>query len=231
MTIIYLSPHFDDAILSCGGLIYTQVQSGEHVEVWTMCTRPGAFTPQADRFHKMWNVKNAEEAMAVRNTENDTACKLLGITHKELGFCDMIYRGDTSVFTLPSGLITWKPADMLISPLAILHIDHSLTRRAAEALKRPLTYYAEVPYLWRYESAANKALSEVWRGELTRLPQHLISGSLEAWIMASLAYKSQISMLFGFEWKLQNEITEYFGTGLFTLYNSERQPDIKSGII
>jgi len=34
---IYLSPHLDDAVLSCGGIIWQQVQSGHQVEIWTIC--------------------------------------------------------------------------------------------------------------------------------------------------------------------------------------------------
>jgi LmbE family N-acetylglucosaminyl deacetylase len=30
---IYLSPHFDDAVLSCGGLIFDQAQAGTPVEI------------------------------------------------------------------------------------------------------------------------------------------------------------------------------------------------------
>jgi len=33
---IYLSPHFDDAVLSCGGLIFDQTCGGTAVEIWTV---------------------------------------------------------------------------------------------------------------------------------------------------------------------------------------------------
>jgi len=34
---IYISPHFDDAVLSCGGLIWEQTHKGITVEIWTVC--------------------------------------------------------------------------------------------------------------------------------------------------------------------------------------------------
>ena len=37
MVRIYLSPHLDDAALSCKGSIKQQTQAGERVEVWTVC--------------------------------------------------------------------------------------------------------------------------------------------------------------------------------------------------
>jgi LmbE family N-acetylglucosaminyl deacetylase len=33
---IYLSPHFDDAVLSCGGLIFEQARQGIPIEIWTI---------------------------------------------------------------------------------------------------------------------------------------------------------------------------------------------------
>ena len=47
---IYLSPHFDDAVLSCGWLIWQQAQAGQRVEIWTVCAGeipPGPLTPFA----------------------------------------------------------------------------------------------------------------------------------------------------------------------------------------
>ena len=33
---IYLSPHFDDAVLSCGGVIFEQSRQGIQTEIWTI---------------------------------------------------------------------------------------------------------------------------------------------------------------------------------------------------
>jgi hypothetical protein len=38
MYLIYLSPHLDDAIYSCGGIIYSQIQIGDRVEIWSLFT-------------------------------------------------------------------------------------------------------------------------------------------------------------------------------------------------
>ena len=38
MKIIYFSPHLDDAIFSCGGIIAHQVNEGKEVAVWTFFT-------------------------------------------------------------------------------------------------------------------------------------------------------------------------------------------------
>ena len=49
---IYLSPHFDDAVLSCGGMIWEQVHSGETVEIWTLCAGQIPKGPAAHCFRR-----------------------------------------------------------------------------------------------------------------------------------------------------------------------------------
>ena len=38
---IYLSPHLDDAVYSCGGMLWEQVQRGVQAEVWTIFAEIG----------------------------------------------------------------------------------------------------------------------------------------------------------------------------------------------
>ena len=55
---IYLSPHFDDAVLSCGGLIRAQSQEGLAVEIWTIFAGdppPGPLSEFALKIHARQN--------------------------------------------------------------------------------------------------------------------------------------------------------------------------------
>jgi hypothetical protein len=68
---IYLSPHLDDVTLSCGGLVWEQVQAGEQVEIWTICAGdppPGALSPYAEELHHRWGY--GIEAIAERRIED-----------------------------------------------------------------------------------------------------------------------------------------------------------------
>jgi len=94
---IYLSPHFDDASLSCGGAIHQQVRAGQAVLVVTICTAPpevgSALSPFARQFHRAMG--NAGDLVAMRRREDRAALDRLGAEIVWLDFQDAIYRGRT----------------------------------------------------------------------------------------------------------------------------------------
>jgi LmbE family N-acetylglucosaminyl deacetylase len=93
MTWIYLSPHFDDAVYSCGGLIWKQAQSGQRVEIWTVCAGevpPGPLTPFAQELHERWGT--GPESVAARRAEDDAACRALNTHPRHFSLPDCIYR-------------------------------------------------------------------------------------------------------------------------------------------
>ena len=78
---IYISPHFDDAVLSCGGLIWEQTQKGNPVEIWTVCAGdapPGPLSLLALDCHRQWGIESAAELVAARRLENQEAAALVG---------------------------------------------------------------------------------------------------------------------------------------------------------
>ncbi len=90
---IYLSPHFDDAILSCGGLIWQQAQAGQRVEIWTVCAGqipPGPLTPFASELHARWGT--GMDPVARRSAEDDAACAAVGAAWRRFTLPDCIYR-------------------------------------------------------------------------------------------------------------------------------------------
>jgi len=95
MTIVYLSPHLDDAVFSCGGIIHEQIRNGEHVEVWTFATMDAGFStisPYAQSLHARWG--DIENPMRLRREEDKKAMALLGCKWLHLDFPDCIYRLD-----------------------------------------------------------------------------------------------------------------------------------------
>ncbi len=77
---------------------------------------------------------------------------------------------------------------MLYAPLAIGgHVDHVVTRIAAECLGRGvLRYYADVPYVFAVE-----------RPNPPRLVEERTEVDVESWVRAALVHRSQIRGFFG----------------------------------
>jgi LmbE family N-acetylglucosaminyl deacetylase len=99
---IYLSPHLDDAVLSCGGMIAAQATRGERVAVITVCAgsppQPVPDTPLMRELHDRWQTAAPDarfaDIPALRRAEDLRAIHLLapGIRAIHLDHLDCIYR-------------------------------------------------------------------------------------------------------------------------------------------
>jgi hypothetical protein len=227
---IYISPHFDDAALSCGGLIWEQTSKGMPVEIWTVCAGdppPGLPSTQAAAIHQIWGFTSAEQAVAARSVENQQAAMILGAEVVEFSIPDCIYRRSASgellypedvfvpihasekdlaadiAYTLNSEL---QPGDLVVSPLAIGgHIDHHLVRLAVEQLSLPIWYYSDIPYLLNNPENLVPATLGLKNGSFP-----ISARGLEAWQRSVSAYSSQILMLFGSVEGMQAAIQKYW---------------------
>ena len=213
---IYLSPHLDDAVLSCGGRIWQQVQAGERVLVVTALagTPPlGApLSPFAQELHARWEHSN--DAAAKRREEDLAALALLGADPVHWPHADCIYRQSSGGdFFYPSWESLWgeiHPVEeglvveltdrlatlplsqngTLYAPLGIgHHVDHQIVHRAAAASGHALAYYEDFPYAGDSQVAQAGPGEEHWQEELTLLSEQ----ALEARIAAIACYRSQIS--------------------------------------
>jgi len=231
---IYISPHFDDAVLSCGGLIFEQSRQGIPVEIWTICAGdapPGPLSPLAQVCHFQWGTQTAAETVALRTEEDGRAAAILGAEACHFSIADCIYRRDAEgellyteeVFVprhpLEAGLDReiaavldeeLRPDDLLVCPLTIGgHLDHILTREAVERLGRPLQYpmqyYADIPYLLDHPEAFAPATLGLM-DELLPVTEE----GLSAWLDGIAAYKSQMKMLFESEEKMRGAIRKYW---------------------
>ena len=91
---IYLSPHLDDAIFSCGGLIFQQTQRGDSVLIVTVCAGDPPnemLSGFAQELHTRWGYESPVEA---RRAEDRIACQLVGAGYEHLEIPDCIYRID-----------------------------------------------------------------------------------------------------------------------------------------
>jgi hypothetical protein len=90
---LYFSPHLDDAILSCGGLIHAQRQAGERVGVLTLCAGspgPSALSTLAQQYESAWG--ESSDGMALRRAENAAILSSWGVQNWECSVGDAIYR-------------------------------------------------------------------------------------------------------------------------------------------
>lgn len=226
---IYISPHLDDVVLSCGGLIWEQSEAGVPVEIWTIAAGfppAGEFTPFAQLLHAQWGVAGGREAVRMRREEDRRAAKHLGAKPVHLNVADAIYRrgprGEilyADIFVSPHPAEAWLPAkiaatlverlkrdDTLVGPLAIGgHVDHIIVRSAVEQCGRLSWYYADVPYVLDRPEELNHAAAG-----LRPVSFPISEEGLAAWQDAIAAYASQVEMLFASKEQMQAAVRDYW---------------------
>ncbi|MBG7609538.1 MAG: PIG-L family deacetylase [Anaerolineae bacterium] len=208
---IYLSPHLDDVALSAGGLLWEQAHAGDSVQVWTICAGDPTtkhFSPFAQSLHDRWGI--GRDVVAVRRSEDTQSCDLLGASCRHFFIEDCIYRtsANTGAFLYPSEEAIFgalHPDDtpviaqlirdftarilketQVVCPLTIGgHVDHQLTRAAAERLGIKLWYYADFPYSLD-SPIANPKYLDAQRFSVS-------SAGMQAWQKSIAAHGSQIS--------------------------------------
>ena len=102
-TAIFLSPHFDDIALSCGGMAVRLSKMGAKCIGITVCAAPAAanepLSPFAEMLHGQWESASGstvEAINAVRRQEEQASLKLLGLEPVWLDVPDAIYRRGAS---------------------------------------------------------------------------------------------------------------------------------------
>ena len=219
---VFISPHLDDAAMSCGGGIVRLVRTGGHVTVVSVVTadQPAGvpLSPIARRSHASWGA--GDSPLAARQDEDRAALAVLGALPQHLGQLDAIYRrspaGD-ALYADPLAPITaddterffpriveaLRSSALLASPDAVVfcpmgvggHVDHVLVRRAVEELidAEDLVYYEEYPYSARPGVAPPAGGGDAeWPPQLLALTPE----EVEARISAVACYSSQLRGLF-----------------------------------
>ena len=217
---IYLSPHLDDAVLSCGGQIYQLTQAGGSALIVTVMAGdvPSTGLSQfAQGLHDRWEL--ALNASAVRREEDRAASQIVGADCLHLDLLDCIYRRHPSsgaalydteealfgdlhpaesllASKLASTLVQLPASNQTFAPLtAGRHVDHQLTRLAAEIWRGDynLTYYEEYPYAVS-SGAMPGGLSKEdgWRSSIVEITDEALAARIEA----IACYRSQLSTFF-----------------------------------
>jgi LmbE family N-acetylglucosaminyl deacetylase len=213
--IIYLAPHLDDAVLSCGGIIWDQLRRHAQVEIWTIFAGDpgeGELSRFAQEIQQRW--QTGPQSQSARRAEDTLACERIGALPRQFSYPDCIYRNypgttrpliekNEDLFQPLTGLeqpfidkiidalrLILPLESTLIIPLGIgNHIDHQIVRQIGEVLNRSRFYYADFPYSGSHPEEI-----------LERVPQNsstyhfpVNNQSLALWQYAVEAYTSQIS--------------------------------------
>ena len=216
---IYLSPHLDDVALSCGGLVKEQFLAGDRVEVWTICAGDPpaqAVSGFAESLHDRWQID--EEPGDLRRREDIASCMAMGAAYRHFPLPDCIYRlgpantpqagtplytSEESLWQLPHeaemGLLaeltqelrrTFPQGCQIVCPLTLGgHVDHRLTRQAAEAAASCLWYYPDYPYALKLPETLDDLRSMGWHETVFSISE----AGLQGWIQSIAEHHSQIS--------------------------------------
>lgn len=229
---IYLSPHLDDAVLSCGGRIWQQAQAGERVLVVVIFAGAPALgtplSPFAQALHVRWG--HIAGAAARRQEEDLAALALLGAEAVHWPYTDCIYRRTSGGrFLYASEEALWEevhPAEKsllteLAARLAALplgqngtvyaplgvghHVDHQIVRRAVEATEYALTYYEDFPYAEDAQAVQVVLEEGQWQAESVPLSEE----AWEAKIAAIACYRSQLSTFWADEAEMATTVRAF----------------------
>ena len=136
---IFLSAHYDDAILSCGELM----QELPDVLVLTVYGGMPKNTGLTD-YDKKCGFKSSRQAVQIRRQENTEACELLNVQCAKLDFLDNQY-GDNDELKMLEQLRGYTDGHFVYAPIGILHHDHVQLNRLARKLDI-VTYYEDIPH-------------------------------------------------------------------------------------
>ncbi|MBV7486116.1 PIG-L deacetylase family protein [Bordetella sp. BOR01] len=122
--VVVISPHFDDAVLSCGDWL-AACPGSTVLTVYSGVPPSTASLPDWDR---RCGFERADQAAMARHEENRAAMAVLGARGLGLGLLDEQYEGpvpETGRITgmLATALTTLQPAVVLV-PLGLFHRDH-----------------------------------------------------------------------------------------------------------
>lgn len=218
---VFLSPHPDDAVLSCGGLIYQLAENGHRPIVITVFggdRSPGAsISDFARSLQERWQMNDA--APAARRDEDRAACDRLGAMLIHLPFADAVYRvdpitqqalydseeaifgdvRDARVIDLVAEALRGKLKPIGLWDVRVFapltggnHVDHVITRAAAERLPIDLVYYEDYPYAESPERMKHVWGTDEWTSESIELSEAALRAKIEAF----LCHRSQISTFY-----------------------------------
>lgn len=147
---VFISPHFDDAVLSCGSLLEKLRQNHKEILVVTVFTRETQppFTPQATAFVKASGYKDPQRLFLDRQKEDIKALSILGVKFIHFPYIDAGWRKSFWYTRFQRQRWFWRlfPQFIHIYPYArtqfagrVCYQDHELAQTIAIKLRRVIS--------------------------------------------------------------------------------------------
>lgn len=233
---VFLSPHLDDAVLSCGGQIHDLQAAGKSVLVVTVGAGDepaGELPPVAAGLHRAWDLGRSgsgDGVVARRREEDREACEILGAKALQWDLPEAIYRRDPhtgeplyrklgdlfgplppadrpQVLRVAERLADLPEHRELYVPLAVGgHVDHHVARRAAEQRFGSNLIYYE-EYPYARRRRDVRRLTRTVGWKSEVVP--VSPEGLDAKIRAVGAYRSQTRSLFGGRLRMRWKLRRY----------------------
>jgi LmbE family N-acetylglucosaminyl deacetylase len=234
-TFVFISPHLDDVIFSCGEFISKLSKEKKDILVITVFSgKPiRKVSNLAKNFHNLWGLNS--KAVEIRKIEDENAMKLFGIKYYYIDEMECIYRFDNN-----SNYIYFNVEDItsnkykienntieriknrlyerlntldignIFVPLGIgRHVDHIIVRKCVEEIFKnnsSIYYYEDIPYVH-----LNNDLK--WKPELINgLDSKIFEIAEDDWILklnGIKCYESQISISWGNIENAKNTLSEF----------------------
>lgn len=230
---LYLSPHLDDAALSCGGHMLATLAAGigaQVVNVFAGLPNYTRLSAYAQRQHAKWG--NPADPYAARRAEDAAALAAIGVGVENWDNLDAIYRPPGGPFLYNNhdevfgpihpderdypaalaarcdALAVDLPGATWFAPLAVGgHVDHRIVRDAGFILHahgHRVEFYEDFPY-----AAGWQEVAEVLEASHHAWQPTLTPIDVEARIALVRAYTSQLTAVFGDETQVESVVRDY----------------------
>lgn len=149
---LIVSPHLDDAVLSCGQLLADR----EHITVCTVFAGTPDDPATSTEYDHSCGFRNAGSAVALRRAEDVSALGLLKAKFVHLDFLDSQYdgqRGDPADIAIALRDVARRVhPEFVVMPLGLVHPDHERTADAC------VTAFGGFDQLFAYEDLPSRVL-------------------------------------------------------------------------
>jgi len=155
--LLVISPHLDDAVISCGALMLAH----EGATVATVfAASPDAYTDPLNDHDAACGFRPGDDTMASRRDEDVCALAAVGAKPRWLDFCQNSHAARADPCAIPPGVVEAlfeafervEPTTV-VAPLGLAHVDHQACHAAALALRPstepiPWLFYSDLPYAY-----------------------------------------------------------------------------------
>jgi LmbE family N-acetylglucosaminyl deacetylase len=198
--LLVVSPHFDDAVFSCGHLLAAAPGA---VVVTVFGGAPDPYPPSPTSWDADCGFAAGADVLAIRRREDADALGVVGAVPKVLDFVDGQYRGSeryslADVTERLGAVVDECRPTTVAFPLGVRHRDHQLCGGAALKLReradqRSWVGYAEFPYVWRDADRAASRIARLRRRGLGATPVLGVRQATERKARAMRCYASQMT--------------------------------------